>query len=90
MSHYEIDYSSVPDSEKATRCVNDCREYMGEKYFASVVATYRGQGKVSLAQFVMHMAFFSGIEGEPVLHLYNHIYSDSMTMEQYRDVIKEL
>jgi len=70
---YSIDYSHLPEPERAAKAVEDCREYLGEERFVILCELTRSYNPpISLDTFIT-VCSFVGIHGAPVEPLFNHI-----------------
>lgn len=75
MSHYDIDYSKLPEPEKHNKAIQDIKDWMGVERFDKITELFKqnyptGPG---IDQFNL-MCAFVGVSGYPVKAWYNLIW----------------
>ena len=76
MSHYNVDYGQMTDTEKHEKAIADCKEYLGESGFNQICD--RIKKYPDLTPNELHLALsFVGIQGYPVTAIFNHCFPEN-------------
>lgn len=72
-SKYQVDYSQMTDAEQFHHAIEDCKNYLTNKKFDTIIATMKDD-KPTFDIFKQMMGFLAGIEGYPVKAMYQFAF----------------
>jgi hypothetical protein len=73
MTHYEINFSDMPEQERKDKALDELVLFWGADKYASVVNMMRKMDKIPFQAFAITMSM-TGVEGYPVKVLYESVW----------------
>lgn len=76
MSHYNVDYGQMTDTEKHEKAIADCKEYLGESHFNYLCDIIRLVSDMKLEDLRLLLCL-AGIQGYAVTAIFNHCFPEN-------------